>query len=168
MMLSEKLFWFARHNDVRTRTSFRSTSRDRQTAVRRPRSINFAPFNAQFISDVLATLFIWSKAECGSLCSWSYRWDMEKSWPEFLCLRESVFQQKRSSYRACGLWEVSLTFRHNPTLLTFYTSHVKLLIQILSKLRPTKVVTFFLAHPVSSSGSLTTGSLAGRYLVFQA
>ena len=115
------------------RTSFRSTSRDRQTAVRRPRSINFAPFNAQFISDVLATLFIWSKAECGSLCSWSYRWDMEKSWPEFLCLRESVFQQKRSSYRACGLWEVSLTFRHNPTLLTFYISHVKLLIQILSK-----------------------------------
>ena len=46
------------HSDVRTKTTLRSTSWDCRTAVRRPRDIIFAPFNAQFIPDVLSTLFI--------------------------------------------------------------------------------------------------------------
>ena len=47
-----------RRCDVRTKTNFRSTLWNRQTTVRRPRDIVFDTFDAQFIPDVLATLFI--------------------------------------------------------------------------------------------------------------
>ena len=57
-----------RGDAVRSEITFRSTSWDRQTAVRRPRDKNFGPFDLQLIPDVLATLFILSKSECGSLC----------------------------------------------------------------------------------------------------
>ena len=47
-----------RGDAVRSETTFRSTSWDRQTAVRRASEKNFALFDAQFIPDVLATLII--------------------------------------------------------------------------------------------------------------